>query len=851
MKRTTNLQNICVFVIVSLFLSLGKVGQAQLEPPKQEELTKAKFIKNRIIIKFKSEGDQAVEQEIEPVIKNKQSLRDLLRDKSDSLDKLNKKFKVRQARGIFRREKSLSIAEEKLNRGLDRKKIRARFQARSQRVKDTTEADLTNVYILEVEEGQDIDQMMKEYQADPHVEFVQPDYIMEANYVPNDPYYANGNLWGLKKIQLPTAWDKSQGEGVVVAVVDTGVDYHHPDLAANIWRNVGEIPDNKIDDDRNGYIDDVRGFDFTTCLRYDNSTCVSKVKDNDPMDVYGHGTHVAGTIGAVGNNNQGVIGVAPRVKIMPLKGLTDSGQGSISGLAEAIVYAAHNGADVISNSWGCTNCPVNVLAENAVREAVSLGALVVFSAGNSNVDVMTTSPANMKEVISVSATDAADNRASFSNFGAMIGAAAPGVNITSTYPGNRYVSLSGTSMAAPHVAGEAALIVSRHPEFSNEQVRQVLRGSLDQMDYFLRYPYFGPGRINAATALDYNSALNVNITDPSHNKTVKTDNYVVIRGNANGPDFKNYQLFYKLDQANQSWIPLEGAIARPVSNNILGTMDARNLTLGKYMLRLDVTTTTGQYFNDVLNFTLEGGDKPPILTPIGNQTATVNQPLRIEISVNDPNSADTIYIFAEYPNGNFGGSFVDNRNRTAIFTWTPAANQVGNFKVKFTANDGRTIVSELVTINVSGPAVQVTKMVENGDFNPVLGKSNWSGWGSRVILATNMGYNAPNSAKLVAGSFDRDIYHSLINVTTGKTYHLTYALKSTLTLGAANVTIEWRTSSGFFISSQVVKVLTTAQGWMVSAHDVTAPPKAAKIKIIFKTLKKSAGEVWVDDVNLQ
>ncbi|MCB0371363.1 MAG: S8 family serine peptidase, partial [Bdellovibrionales bacterium] len=153
------------------------------------------------------------------------------------------------------------------------------------------------------------------------------------------------DLWGLKKINTEDAWDLTQGEGVVVAVVDTGLDLTHADIAENVWTNEGEIPGNGIDDDQNGYIDDVHGWDFGD-------------QDNDVDDFQGHGTHVAGTIAAVGNNSEGIIGVAPKSKIMPVKGFSSYGGGTTSSLAAAIVYAAMNGADVISNSWGCNpQCP--------------------------------------------------------------------------------------------------------------------------------------------------------------------------------------------------------------------------------------------------------------------------------------------------------------------------------------------------------------------------------------------------------------------------------------------------------------------------------------------------------------
>src|SRR6185369_7783276 len=191
----------------------------------------------------------------------------------------------------------------------------------------------------------------------------------------NDPYFNSlgtwgqwyDDLWGVKKIGAPSAWDTTAGAGVVVAVVDTGIDFTHPDLAGNIFTNPKEIPGNGIDDDHNGYVDDYQGWNFVA-------------SNNSPIDDHGHGTHVAGTIAASGNNGIGVIGVAWQAKVMPLKGLSSTGSGWDSDLAHAIIYAADNGADVISNSWG--GFGQSQTEADAVAYAYSLGAVVVAAAGN-------------------------------------------------------------------------------------------------------------------------------------------------------------------------------------------------------------------------------------------------------------------------------------------------------------------------------------------------------------------------------------------------------------------------------------------------------------------------------------
>ncbi len=306
------------------------------------------------------------------------------------------------------------------------------------------------------------------------VAYAEPDFVVSANFTPNDPSY--GQLWGLHNagqtggrgdadIDAPEAWDVTRGSAaVVVGVIDTGIDYRHPDLAANMWLNAGEIPGNGIDDDGNGYIDDMRGWDFVN-------------GDADPMDDHYHGTHCAGTIGAVGNNGIGVAGVAHTVRLMALKFLSASGSGHNSDAIEAIHYATANGATLTSNSWGGGGYSQGL--KDAIDAARDAGSLFIAAAGNDgkNNDQQPSYPASYDSpnILSVAATDHADQLASFSNYGKVsVDLGAPGVAIYSTSPGSGYRSLSGTSMACPHVAGACALLVAARPSMNWSDVRTAL-----------------------------------------------------------------------------------------------------------------------------------------------------------------------------------------------------------------------------------------------------------------------------------------------------------------------------------------------------------------------------------------
>jgi subtilisin family serine protease len=272
--------------------------------------------------------------------------------------------------------------------------------------------------------------------------------------------------WGLDQINAPEAWAKGYtGQGVVVAVVDSGVDYTHPDLKDNIWTNSGEIPGNGIDDDHDGYVDDVHGWDFVT-------------GSSTPLDADSHGTHVAGIIAAE-NNGTGITGVAPNAKIMPVRVLDADGNGDLSTVAKGIRYAADKGANVINLSLGGQFSSPELTS--AVQYAESRGAVVVMAAGNSG-GAVPDSPARsaQQQGIAVGAVNRSKQLASFSNRAGRTRlnyVVAPGVNVTSTIPNDSYASYSGTSMATPYVSGVAALVLSANPNLTPHQVETLVTGS--------------------------------------------------------------------------------------------------------------------------------------------------------------------------------------------------------------------------------------------------------------------------------------------------------------------------------------------------------------------------------------
>ncbi len=309
---------------------------------------------------------------------------------------------------------------------------------------------------------------------------VYPNYLYEITDLPNDPEY--GEQKALSQINIDKAWAKSQGEGVVVAVIDTGVDYKHRDLANNIWQNSDEIANNGKDDDHNGYIDDTHGWDF---VRHAGSSCIygedCQGADSDPSDFNGHGTHVSGIIAAEQNNEFAISGVAPLAKIMPLRAAYSVGSSAYlksSDVAEAIEYALRNGANVINMSFAGSK--LGILAD-VVSRATELGIVVVAASGNSGSNTETY-PAALVDVIAVGSVDSDGQQSSFSNYGDWVDIMAPGVRVLSTIPDDGLAYKTGTSMAAPLVAGVAALVISKSRELnlSPGQVRErIISSSVD------------------------------------------------------------------------------------------------------------------------------------------------------------------------------------------------------------------------------------------------------------------------------------------------------------------------------------------------------------------------------------
>jgi subtilisin family serine protease len=455
---------------------------------------------------------------------------------SAALDELRRKYKVKKIEPLIKNFKAKRQRMEDLKKK-DQAKLTKKERHLLKRLKRAPKGakvpDLGRIYRIGLESGQSAPAALAKYKQNPDVEYAQLNYLQSLHLTPNDPNYYpeqwalhNDSQWypvpggGSKSgttgcdANAPEAWDLNTGSSeVIVAVIDTGVDYNHLDLEDNMWENPNEIPDNGIDDDDNGYIDDIYGYDF------DFSD-----DDRRPSDYYGHGTHCAGIIAADGNNGIDVTGINWTAKIMAVKIFPNAYEHVCF---EGIVYAADNGAEVLSNSWGPRyRHPSAPVIEEAIDYAYALGCVIVFSAGNNNDDVGYYSPANHSKTIAVAATDSNDEKASFSNYGDLIDVSAPGVDILSLrgigtdmygngehlYPyGDANATMyicSGTSMACPYAAGLAALCLAENSNLKPEDVRMLMKFNATKLDD----PNLGAGRIDAYETLN---AIPPNFPEPN------------------------------------------------------------------------------------------------------------------------------------------------------------------------------------------------------------------------------------------------------------------------------------------------------------------------------------------------
>ena len=495
----------------------------------------------------------------------------------------------------------------------------------------------SKIYIIELPDNADPNEALEAYSRLDEVEYCHADVMMELYDTANDPLYqyqwplnntgqeyyhierneGTGNdilVWqsgtadaDIDALETP-ALPSENTNTIIVAIIDTGVDPNHPELAGKIWTNPREIDGNEIDDDNNGYIDDIHGWDFTG-----ESSIMPPLQDNDPTDEYGHGTHCAGIITANSNNSIGISGVTPNCRIMPIKFFPVM---LSSYASEAIIYAADNGADVINMSFGYP-WPVPIL-QDALDYARSKGVVLIAASGNDS-DEMQNYPAAYESVIAVGATSSSDQIAFFSTYGDQIDVSAPGYSIlslradgTDMYAPDEpdvhiidslYYIASGTSMACPHVVGIAAFMLALSPGLSMDNVREILENTADDItdpyglgEYLPGWDkYSGFGRVNLYAAAAQVPDRRAVIQSPQPHEILSGT--IDIVGSCDGADFTDYQLSYGPGRTPSQWTEIANS-QTPVSYNILGNLAADNLE-GIYTFKV---SNSGTNFDQITVF---------------------------------------------------------------------------------------------------------------------------------------------------------------------------------------------------------------------------------------------------------
>lgn len=558
------------------------------------------------------------------------------------------------------------------------------------------------------------------------VQAVQPNYIYTLAATPNDPQF--DDQYGMNRIDAPSAWNTSTGSSsVVVAVIDTGVLYTHTDLSANMWHNPGETPGNSVDDDGNGHVDDVYGIDTIN-------------DDSNPTDDNGHGTHVAGIIGAVGNNATGVTGVNWDVSIMALKSHASNGNATSASVTECFQYVTMmkgRGINirVTNSSWsGAPEASgYDQVLKDAIDGAGNAGILNVFAAGNSGQDIDANPPDsavypasyNSPSIISVAASVENDARASFSNYGATsVDLAAPGSNIVSTWRSSTtaYTTLSGTSMAAPHVAGAAALLAATKETLSVASLKTTLIDTVDVLPGWSGLVVSG-GRLNIASALASVCSFSLS---PSGKAFTSGGGSGTINVTATADC--NW-----MAKSNDSWISITGGTASTGTGS--GTVSYTVAANASPATRTGTLTVAGKTFTVTqsaaapASFTISG------LVKLGTAGFRgVAMKLTSTTAGFTPRTVSTsstgAYTFSNVPGGRTyqltpikSGYIFTPPNRTFA---NLSRNQVGNFIVKTYTISGRVIRAGTKT-GIEGVKLTLTSPTP-------------AGFAARTILTSSAGY---------------------------------------------------------------------------------------------------------------
>jgi hypothetical protein len=700
---------------------------------------KLEFSLTRLIVKFKPEAERKVNLEV---------VQGNIKTGLFQLDQLNLKFSVLRQQKLFKDFRKTALKTDRF----------------------------ASVYILEVPEGVDLRRMREEYESLAEVEYAELDFRLDLFEEPNDPlfphqWYLNNTGQGYLGInRIPGNYNDTQiikygtedadidaleaferGDETtipLVGIIDTGIDLDHEDLADHVWTNPGEIPDNGIDDDHNGFVDDYYGWDFSG-----DSSSTEIFGDNDPTDYYGHGTHCAGIVASVKDNETGVSGINTPCRIMAVKFFPNS---FFSLGAKSIVYAADMGCDVINMSWG-SPFP-SKLIEDAIGYARERGVLPIAAAGNSGVED-DFYPASLLQVFTVGASNSDDEVTDFSTYGDQIEVVAPGEDILSLRADNTdmyadggasgiepvvhivddvYYLADGTSMASPGAVGVAAYVLAASPGIPPERVEEIMEQSADDIVYpyggdSLYSPgrdiYSGYGRVNLNSALQLLSGHLAKIDYPYQNAIVSGE--VVIMGTASGDSFQNYVLEYGEGYSPEEWTEIASSDV-PVRSDTLGVWNSITLT-GLYTLRL----TEGNQNRVIVRVIASNDVYVKIISPGEGDTICGNVQIRGYTVVPDFSHYTLKYGFGESPSfwipmDSSTKMVADNILGSLLVSFFEDMNYAFLLTVKTNAAE---IYTDTVVVWVQGITAGgwVLDLPGITSFSPAVGDIDGDGYGEVVI----------------------------------------------------------------------------------------------------------------------
>ncbi|MGD8780624.1 MAG: S8 family peptidase [Ignavibacteria bacterium] len=471
----------------------------------------------------------------------------------------------------------------------------------------------SNYYTINVNDKSGLEKIIAVLESIAGIEYLTENSIYTIDdFTPNDSL--TSEQWSLEKIDAYGAWKITKGDSsIIVAIIDTGIDYLHPDLQNQMYINQAEdingnnlLDENDfdgIDNDGNGFVDDISGWDFVDKFLDSDSLEDGDFFDwdADPMDENDHGTAMAGILAAESNNSIGLSGVAPDIKILNLRAFDKNGEGEEDDVAAAILYAVQMGAKIISMSFG--DSQYSQLLQDVIQYAHGQGVVLIGSSGNSGSDEPHF-PSGFNEVIAVGATDENDNVASYSNIGSTIDLVAPGSDVVTTGTDGSYLNATGTSASSPHVAGAAALLLSLD-DLENDEIKQILKTSADDVSENGWDINSGAGRLNMRKALlSVNSPSIIKFHAPESFSVTKEDT-LPIEISVLNPKFSYFDLEYGIGLNPPEWYEISVNQKNQVMNYNIINLDITNFTDTSYSLRLNIILTDNSNLEERINFEID------------------------------------------------------------------------------------------------------------------------------------------------------------------------------------------------------------------------------------------------------